>query len=84
MRRILGAEKATILKHVRFEPGLDLALLHQAHERMFVDIPIALVALERLQDVVCRRKKRLMRILRPANLSQEESKIVGFGEPSEL
>lgn len=80
MRRILGAEKAAILKHVGFEPVLDLALLHKAHERMFVDTPIALITFERLQNVVGWRKNRLMRILRPADLFQEESKIICFGE----
>src|SRR5579872_2861571 len=84
MRLILGAKQAPPLKHLRLEPIFDLSLFHKSHERIFVDIPIALVAFERFQDVVRRREKRLMNILRAANLFHEIGQIVGFRETSEL
>ena len=68
VRLVLGTEQTSALEHPRLEPLFDLALFHQPHERVFVDSPIALVALERFQNIVRRREEWLMNILRTANL----------------
>lgn len=84
MRRCLGAEETDSIEIAWRKPILNLSLAHEVEKLSLVNGPVAFVSLERLKDVICRRKQRLVDVFCVANFSQKKRQVICFCEPSEL
>jgi len=81
---VFTAQKTTVSHHLLGDMLLNLPVLDQAQEFIFINLPFALVLFEFIQDVLRRGKKRNMHIVNAKNAPEKELEVVSFAKASQL